>query len=162
MLFPGSLRDGPRQRDGYSYEFIRCIMDNLIMRIHKCPFPFYINPTLNIIPHVDLTVTYVLRFSRRYDADVPVSHRFWFFQALYKLVSPVLKFNTGDTSWHCYGTATAIYFSNSLIKLTISIAPTATSKPLLPDFVPARSTACSIFSVVMTPNMTGTPVCRDT
>ena len=47
------------------------------------------------------------------------------------------------------------------MRLTISIAAVATSKPLLPAFVPARSIACSIFSVVMTPNMIGTPVFRD-
>ena len=36
------------------------------------------------------------------------------------------------------------------------------SAPLLPAFVPARSIACSMFSVVMTPNVTGTPVWRPT
>ena len=47
------------------------------------------------------------------------------------------------------------YFSISLIKLTISIAPIAESKPLLPALVPALSIACSMFSVVSTPNITG-------
>ena len=41
------------------------------------------------------------------------------------------------------------------------MALVATSKPLLPAFVPARSMACSMFSVVMTPNMMGMPVLRD-
>lgn len=50
----------------------------------------------------------------------------------------------------------------SLIRLTISTAPTATSKPLLPALVPARSIACSIFSVVKTPNMTGIPLLSET
>ena len=49
-----------------------------------------------------------------------------------------------------------------LIRLTISIAPVAQSKPLLPAFVPARSMACSIVSVVTMPNMTGTPVSSET
>ena len=39
-----------------------------------------------------------------------------------------------------------------------SPAPTtAASQPLLPAFVPARSTACSMVSVVSTPKITGTP-----
>ena len=41
---------------------------------------------------------------------------------------------------------------------TISIALTAASQPLLPAFVPARSMACSIVSVVRTPKPIGTPV----
>ena len=45
---------------------------------------------------------------------------------------------------------------------TISMAETALSHPLLPIFVPARSTACSIDSVVSTPNAIGTPVESDT
>ena len=36
------------------------------------------------------------------------------------------------------------------------------SKPLLPAFVPALSTACSIESVVRIPKITGTPVCNPT
>lgn len=48
------------------------------------------------------------------------------------------------------------------IKLTVSIALRAQSNPLLPDLVPARSMACSIFSVVSTPNSTGIPVWRET
>ena len=47
-------------------------------------------------------------------------------------------------------------------RLTSSIAAIAASAPLLPAFVPARSIACSMFSVVMTPNVTGTPVWRPT
>ena len=43
-----------------------------------------------------------------------------------------------------------------LIKLAISIALTAASKPLFPAFVPALSTACSILSVVKIPKITGT------
>ena len=50
------------------------------------------------------------------------------------------------------------YASISLIRLTISMALSAQSYPLLPAFVPARSMACSILSVVSTPNNTGTPV----
>ena len=41
---------------------------------------------------------------------------------------------------------------------TISMALTAASHPLLPAFVPARSIACSIVSVVSTPKATITPV----
>jgi len=41
---------------------------------------------------------------------------------------------------------------------TSSIALTAASHPLFPAFVPARSIACSIVSVVSTPNAIGTPV----
>ena len=41
-------------------------------------------------------------------------------------------------------------------RLTISMAVHAASNPLLPDLVPARSTACSMVSVVSTPNATGT------
>ena len=40
----------------------------------------------------------------------------------------------------------------------ISIAVIAASKPLLPAFVPARSTACSTVFVVRTPKAIGTPV----
>ena len=47
-------------------------------------------------------------------------------------------------------------------RLTSSSAAIAASAPLLPAFVPARSIACSMFSVVMTPNVTGTPVWRPT
>lgn len=45
--------------------------------------------------------------------------------------------------------------------MTISIAATADSYPLLPAFVPARSIACSIVSVVNTPKITGMSVCSD-
>ena len=38
------------------------------------------------------------------------------------------------------------------------MAAAAASKPLLPALVPARSTACSMVSVVSTPKMIGTPV----
>ena len=48
------------------------------------------------------------------------------------------------------------------IKLAISIAALAASEPLLPALVPARSIACSILSVVKTPNITGTPVSNET
>ena len=41
------------------------------------------------------------------------------------------------------------------MRLTISIAAFAASEPLLPAFVPALSIACSMFSVVNTPNNTG-------
>ena len=44
----------------------------------------------------------------------------------------------------------------NLPKLAISIAEIAESYPLFPAFVPARSIACSIFSVVTTPKITGT------
>ena len=47
-------------------------------------------------------------------------------------------------------------------RLTSSSAAIAASAPLLPAFVPARSIACSMFSVVITPNVTGTPVWRPT
>ena len=47
-------------------------------------------------------------------------------------------------------------------KLTISIAALAASEPLLPAFVPALSIACSILSVVKTPNITGTSVSSPT
>jgi hypothetical protein len=40
---------------------------------------------------------------------------------------------------------------SSLPSETISMAVIAASKPLLPAFVPARSTACSMVSVVSTP-----------
>ena len=41
---------------------------------------------------------------------------------------------------------------------TISIAESIASAPLLPAFVPARSIACSMLSVVSIPFVTGTPV----
>lgn len=44
------------------------------------------------------------------------------------------------------------------IKLAISIAAAAASAPLFPALVPARSIACSMVSVVITPKITGTPV----
>ena len=43
-------------------------------------------------------------------------------------------------------------------KFTISMAPWAHSAPLLPALVPVRSMACSMVSVVRTPNNTGTPL----
>lgn len=49
-------------------------------------------------------------------------------------------------------------YSTILDRLAISMAETAASQPLFPAFVPARSMACSIVSVVKTPNMTGIPV----
>ena len=45
-------------------------------------------------------------------------------------------------------------------RLTISIAASAASAPLLPPFSPARLSACSTVSVVRMPKMTGTPVAR--
>ena len=53
------------------------------------------------------------------------------------------------------------YCEMSLLKLAISIAETAESYPLLPAFVPARSIACSIVSVVKTPKIIGMSVCSD-
>jgi len=55
-----------------------------------------------------------------------------------------------------------VFYSISLIRFTISTAPTAQSYPLFPALVPARSMACSIFSVVRTPNITGTPLSSET
>lgn len=46
---------------------------------------------------------------------------------------------------------------NSRIRFAISMAVAAASAPLLPALVPARSSACSMLSVVSTPNATGTP-----
>ena len=45
-------------------------------------------------------------------------------------------------------------------RLTISITASVASSPLLPAFVPARSIACSIVSVVRIPNPTGMPWAR--
>ena len=42
--------------------------------------------------------------------------------------------------------------------LTISMATIAASNPLLPAFVPLRSIACSMVSVVNTPKIQGIPV----
>lgn len=55
----------------------------------------------------------------------------------------------------------APYRYNCRYRFTSSMAPVAHSKPLLPTFAPARSMACSKFSVVMTPNITGTPLLSD-
>ena len=60
------------------------------------------------------------------------------------------------------GIISVIYASISLIRFTISIAASAHWKPLFPAFVPARSIACSMFSVVRTPNITGMSVFRAT
>lgn len=46
-------------------------------------------------------------------------------------------------------------YSNDLVKFAISIATAAASQPLFPALVPALSIACSIVSVVNTPNTTG-------
>jgi len=46
-------------------------------------------------------------------------------------------------------------------KLTISSADIAASSPLFPALVPARSMACSMLSVVKTPNEIGIPFCID-
>ncbi len=50
------------------------------------------------------------------------------------------------------------YFGSWPSRLAISMAAAAASKPLLPALVPARSTACSMVSVVSTPKTIGTPV----
>ena len=50
----------------------------------------------------------------------------------------------------------------SLLRLTISIAPSAQSYPLFPALLPALAMAWSMFSVVTTPNIVGTPVERAT
>ncbi len=50
------------------------------------------------------------------------------------------------------------HYPNCRVKFAISIAEAADSQPLLPAFVPALSTACSMLSVVNTPKMVGTPV----
>src|SRR5690606_34728020 len=47
--------------------------------------------------------------------------------------------------------------SNVAKSEAISSADIPASKPLFPALVPARSTACSIVSVVRTPKITGTP-----
>lgn len=56
----------------------------------------------------------------------------------------------------------AIFQGHIFAKWAISIAVIADSYPLLPDFVPARSMACSMFSVVSMPKITGMSVCNDT
>ena len=43
-------------------------------------------------------------------------------------------------------------------RFAISIAASAASNPLLPILPPARSSACSVFSVVSTPHVTGIPL----
>src|SRR5690606_12199150 len=48
---------------------------------------------------------------------------------------------------------------NALSRFAVSMADMAASQPLLPAFVPALSSACSIVSVVSTPKMTASPVC---
>lgn len=52
------------------------------------------------------------------------------------------------------------YPSITRVRFAISIAAAAASQPLLPALVPARSMACSIFSVVRTPKIIGIPVCN--
>ncbi len=42
------------------------------------------------------------------------------------------------------------------------MAETAASNPLFPDLVPALSMACSMFSVVNTPKITGIPLSKET
>ncbi len=54
-----------------------------------------------------------------------------------------------------------ISFYNDRSKFAISIADNAASAPLLPAFVPARSIACSMDSVVKTPKITGFSDCKD-
>src|SRR5699024_11892198 len=53
------------------------------------------------------------------------------------------------------------YSSNAFIKFAISIAAVAASAPLFPAFVPPRSIACSIVSVVAIPKITGVSVWTD-
>src|SRR5690606_12321029 len=57
--------------------------------------------------------------------------------------------------------ALVVFFAHgrARIRLTISMAVSAASAPLLPALVPARSSACSMVSGVSTPKATGTPVC---
>jgi len=50
---------------------------------------------------------------------------------------------------------------NARIRLPISTALMAASKPLLPLLAPARSMACSSVLVVSTPKAIGTPVCNE-
>ena len=50
------------------------------------------------------------------------------------------------------------FYFISCIRFTISMAVQAASYPLFPAFVPARSMACSILSVVTTPKITGISV----
>ena len=51
------------------------------------------------------------------------------------------------------------YFSNISAKYTIFIAVTAHSSPLFPWIPPARSSACCMVSVVMSPKITGISPC---
>lgn len=60
-------------------------------------------------------------------------------------------------SVECF-TFLTIYFPISFKRFAISMAAIAQSYPLFPAFVPARSIACSIVSVVRTPKIAGTPV----
>ncbi len=53
-------------------------------------------------------------------------------------------------------------YSRRRNKLTSSIAAIAASDPLLPALVPDRSIACSMVSVVSTPNTTGKSSSRET
>src|SRR5580704_14070291 len=55
------------------------------------------------------------------------------------------------------GAVAHAYASRRRSRFAISIAANAASAPLLPAFPPARSTACSMVSVVSTPNAIGTP-----
>src|SRR6266852_729630 len=56
----------------------------------------------------------------------------------------------------------SVPLQNSRYKLTSSTAVIAASNPLLPDFAPARSIACSRLSAVTTPRVMGRFVSRET
>lgn len=53
-------------------------------------------------------------------------------------------------------------YQNCDKRFTISMAESAQSYPLFPALLPALAMACSILSVVRIPNITGTPVSRET
>src|SRR6266404_981460 len=56
----------------------------------------------------------------------------------------------------------SVQLQNSRYRLTSSTAVIAASNPLLPDFAPARSIACSRLSAVTTPRVMGRFVSRET
>lgn len=73
---------------------------------------------------------------------------------------PVSKEALGHQQTVFYATDAGAAFPTArsfLITEAISIAVAAASYPLFPTLPPARSIACSIVSVVMTPKITGTP-----
>ena len=65
-----------------------------------------------------------------------------------------------STNWRLERMARVAGQGSVLARLAISSAVAADDQPLLPAFVPARSMACSIVSVLSTPKTTGTPVSR--